>query len=249
MYLSKLADDHRDTFVLDGMSLIRELYHPVVLDWVCGGQWEQLRMRVKAFVAAFTRQGLRLVAFFDGAPPAAKLAEKNERNLRRSLQIASILLLLGRGCPPSQKNYLPPINTSGALKAAFLAEGVPTFEVLGEADQQIAAYCLGHAETVAGVISVDSDFFVLPSPPVVDLDWRSVWDVSMDVAGRVIFHEDVEMAVGTSQLATISALVGNDFIKPKHFFRRFETNSARRFKWAGNWISGHSSDNRESFFW
>ena len=58
--LAMLATTGRNTFVVDGMSLMRNVYHPGRLDWVCGGQWRALRLKVKEFIAAFARRGFRL---------------------------------------------------------------------------------------------------------------------------------------------------------------------------------------------
>ena len=63
-----------DVVVVDGMALIRRLY-PLALDWVGGGQFQELYVSVGDFVRAWRSAGLRLVVFFDGGVDEAKLDE------------------------------------------------------------------------------------------------------------------------------------------------------------------------------
>ena len=63
--LRAAGGDATDTIVVDGMALIRRMYARS-LDWVSGGQYQELWCNVRDFVAAFRHYGLRLVVFFDG---------------------------------------------------------------------------------------------------------------------------------------------------------------------------------------
>ena len=59
------ASANASVIVLDGMALLRKMY-PADLEWIVGGQFQEVWLNVSAFVSAFAAQGLHLVVFMDG---------------------------------------------------------------------------------------------------------------------------------------------------------------------------------------
>lgn len=167
MYRVALAELPRltgsDVIVVDGMALIRRLYG-FDLDWVGGGQFQELYVSVGDFVRAWRSAGLRLVVFFDGGVDEAKLSEWLSRRKRDLSMCEKVAAGVARGEPPrtSSACWVPPLYISKWVGAAFRAHGCEVVYTAGEADRHIAAHCV--RQRCAGVLGKDSDFFVLPVP-------------------------------------------------------------------------------------
>eukprot|EP00966_Prymnesium_polylepis_P158477 3663452-Prymnesium_polylepis.1 len=157
-----------DTIVVDGMALIRRMYARD-LDWVSGGQYQELWCNVRDFVAAFKHFSLRLVVFFDGGVDEAKLSEwagRRREDLKKCERVASALEC-GEAAP--EQAWMPPPNISKVVGGAFRDVGCEVFFTAGEADREMAQYCCAQAACFA-VLGKDSDFFVLPVPRYLVLD-------------------------------------------------------------------------------
>jgi hypothetical protein len=196
----------RGTIVVDGMALIRRMY-TLDLEWIVGGQFQDLWVNVAQFTAAFEACGLRLVVFFDGGVDDAKLSEWQTRRLndmkkvercapppprargrrrrahRRERRVSasgalvaarldtvracacpwrSVVESLAKGEAPAKATWMPPPNISRAVGAAFADVGCEVHYTAGEADREIARYCVHRR--CAAVLAKDSDFFILPVP-------------------------------------------------------------------------------------
>ena len=134
-----------DTVVVDGMSLIRRLYPPNRLDWVGGGQFQELYLNVGEFVHAFAQCGLNLVVYFDGGVDRAKLSEWVTRGAERLSKCEKVSAALERGEFPPSSLWTPPLSISKCLGAAFVAHGCKIHYTEGEADREIARSVLTHA--------------------------------------------------------------------------------------------------------
>ena len=122
--LSSIHSGGADVVVVDGMGLIRRLYEQT-LDWVGGGQFQELLFNVSAFVDAFRRSGLRLVVFFDGGVDDAKLEEWLSRRKRDLGNCQRVLGHLERSEPPPKAAWFPPTNISKWVAGAFADNGCP----------------------------------------------------------------------------------------------------------------------------
>lgn len=131
--------------VVDGMSLIRRLY-PFSLDWVGGGQFQELYVSVGNFVRAWRDVGLQLVVFFDGGVDEAKLTEWVSRRKRDLAMCEKVAAAVVRREPPraSSSCWVPPLYVSKWVGAAFRAHDCIVVYTAGEADRQIAAHCRRH---------------------------------------------------------------------------------------------------------
>ena len=147
------------TVVVDGMALIRKLYTPD-LEWVCGGQYQELWANVQTFVRAFEVHGLRLVVFLDGGVDDAKLSEWQGRRQKDLQKCDRVVNALREGKDPPNAAWMPPPNISKAVGGAFARHGCDVFYTAGEADRELASFCTSRG--AAAVLAKDSDFFVLP---------------------------------------------------------------------------------------
>ena len=92
--------------VVDGMSLIRKLYTPE-LEWVVGGQYQELWAHVQRFVRAFEAHGLRMVVFIDGGVDEAKLSEWQSRRANDLKKVDRIVDSLRHGAEPPSAAWMP----------------------------------------------------------------------------------------------------------------------------------------------
>ena len=109
--LSALADEAfrsklSCTIVVDGMALIRKLYTPE-LEWVVGGQYQELFMHVESFVKVFAAFGLKLVVFIDGGVDDAKLAEWQGRRVKDLQKVDKVVAALARYEEPPRPSCSP----------------------------------------------------------------------------------------------------------------------------------------------
>lgn len=153
------ASANASVIVLDGMALLRKMY-PADLEWIVGGQFQEVWLNVSAFVSAFATQGLQLVVFMDGGVDDAKLSEWRERRLNDYKKVERVVGALGRGEAPAKAAWMPPPNISKTVGSAFAEQGCEVHYTAGEADREIASYCVHRG--CAAVLGKDSDYFVLP---------------------------------------------------------------------------------------
>ena len=106
------------TIVVDGMALIRKLYTPD-LEWVTGGQYQELYENVRVFVRAFEAHGLRLVVFIDGGVDDAKLSEWQSRRVKDLAKCDRVVGCLRQREEPPSVAWMPPPNISKAVGGAF----------------------------------------------------------------------------------------------------------------------------------
>lgn len=92
--------------VVDGMSLIRKLYTPD-LEWVVGGQYQELWAHVQRFVRAFEAHGLRMVVFIDGGVDEAKLSEWQSRRANDLKKVDRVVDSLRQGAEPPSAAWMP----------------------------------------------------------------------------------------------------------------------------------------------
>ena len=205
------------TIVVDGMALIRKLYTPD-LEWVVGGQYQELWLHVQSFVRAFEAHGLRLVVFIDGGVDDAKLSEWRERRTKDLAKVNRVVTALSRGEQVPTGAWMPPPNISKAVGGAFAQLGCKVYYTAGEADRELASYC--ESQRCAAVLAKDSDFFILPVAAYLNLDTLALHSDPPTVT--VYMRKDIEAALGapTALLPLVGSLIGNDFV-PSHALASF----------------------------
>ncbi|KAL1527971.1 hypothetical protein AB1Y20_009342 [Prymnesium parvum] len=202
-----------DTIVVDGMALIRRMYTRN-LDWVSGGQYQELWHNVNDFVARFHAHSLRLVLFFDGGVDDAKLSEwagRRLEDLKRCERVACSLM--ANEAAPEQA-WMPPPNISKSVGGAFRDIGCEVFFTTGEADREMAQYCISH--NCIAVLGHDSDFFVLPVPHYLVLG-----SLQLQASPPTVTCYNRQAVVSTLNLPCplwplFGSLVGNDFVQERY---------------------------------
>ena len=208
--LASLRQDAADAIVVDGMALIRRLYDQT-LDWVGGGQFQELWKNVSDFVAAFRRCGLRLIVFFDGGVDDAKLDEWLSRRKRDLANCDRVLGCLERNENPPKAAWFPPPNISKWVGGAFADNGCPVYYTAGEADREMVQYCCG-SEATTGLLGQDSDFLVLPTPRYLVLDTLRWNDERPTVTAYPREAIVGLMGLPSPLMPLVGSLVGNDFV-------------------------------------
>ena len=212
--LSALADEAfrsklSCTIVVDGMALIRKLYTPE-LEWVVGGQYQELFMHVESFVKAFAAFGLKLVVFIDGGVDDAKLAEWQGRRVKDLQKVDKVVAALARYEEPPRGAWMPPPNISKAVGGAFAQHGCEVYYTAGEADRELASYCSSRG--CCGVLAKDSDFFILPVAMYLNLDTLQLYARPPTVAVYRRAAVEDALSLPSPLLPLLGSLVGNDFV-------------------------------------
>lgn len=195
--------------VVDGMALIRKMC-PVELEWIVGGQFQEIWANVATFVGTFASQGLSLVVFLDGGVDDAKLSEWRERRLNDYKKVERVVAALRKGEPPAKAAWMPPPNISKVVGGAFAEQGCEVHYTAGEADREIASYCLNRG--CAAVLAKDSDFFVLPVPCYLNLDTLQLFVTTPTVTAYRRDAIDGALTLPAALLPLLGSLVGNDFV-------------------------------------
>ena len=205
------------TIVVDGMALIRKMY-TTDLEWVVGGQYQDLLMNVKAFVQAFESCGLRLVVFIDGGVDDAKLSEWQSRRAKDLQKVEKVVAALARGEEPPSSAWMPPPNISKAVGGAFATHSCEVYYTAGEADRELASYCA--SKGCCGVLAKDSDFFVLPVAAYLNLDTLALYTSPPQCTVYRRDAVEAALALPSAFLPLLGSLVGNDFV-PTHLLSDF----------------------------
>lgn len=170
-------------------------------------------MNVQQFVRAFESHGLKLVVFLDGGVDAAKLAEWQSRRAKELQKVERVVNHLQKGEEPPSSVWMPPPNISKAVGGCFSQHGVAVYYTAGEADRELASYCVSNS--CAAVLAKDSDFFVLPVCAYLNLDTLHLHASPPTVT--VYRRQAVEAALSLASplIPLMGSLVGNDFV-PQH---------------------------------
>ena len=205
------------TVVVDGMALIRKMY-TTDLEWIVGGQYQDLLMNVKRFVQAFKDCGLQLVVFIDGGVDDAKLSEWQQRRAKDLQKVDKVVAALSRGEDPPNSAWMPPPNISKAVGGAFATYSCDVYYTAGEADRELASYCA--SKGCCGVLAKDSDFFVLPVSAYLNLDTLALHADPPTVTAYKRPHVEQALGLPSALLPLLGSLVGNDFV-PTHLLSDF----------------------------
>ena len=202
--------------VVDGMALIRKMYTPE-LEWVVGGQFQELWVHVADFVSRFTAHSLSLVLFFDGGVDEAKLGEWQTRRQADLRKVERVIGHLSRGEPPPKSCWMPPPNISKIVGGAFAEQGCDVHYTAGEADREIASFCIHRR--CAAVLGKDSDFIVLPVGTYLNLDTLQLHTRPERVTAYRRSAIEAALGLPSSLLPLLGSLVGNDYVPTQHLSR------------------------------
>ena len=172
----------RTVFVIDGNSWAIGLYctSRCHTDCLSGGQWQQMYDNIERFVRQLCEAGAQLVFVFDSVRPITKDSTLQQRRWQSSL----LAWAATRGCLDvdhkdywSRQHLVRTLAGLGSLRNETAVEvacavlqdlsaryAVKLFEPPAGIDGDLAmvAYCQDHTDSVAGVLSPDNDFHLLP---------------------------------------------------------------------------------------
>jgi hypothetical protein len=206
--------------VLDGSGLLRRLYKGH-LDWVRGGQFEAFRDFTAEFVNLLKDCGFTVTVIFDGAVEQAKRRVWLSRRRQEAKLVQRIFQHIvdqndaGECEPPPRSLWLTPISATWALRKAFSYAGVKVLTSVGEADREIAEYCI--TNNCYGVLGLDSDFVIFNIPRYLLLNTlvlkRSKKPTVMCVERTRLLEG---LSLKANHMPVLASLVGNDFVpRPK----------------------------------
>jgi hypothetical protein len=142
--------------VVHADSWIRQLYHEHI-DWVCGGQWNELLQSVDKFVHAFRNAGLELVVFFDGSLSEASLHNwSTKHRFYREIVRETLSHIVNNQNVPFRtkvKNFVAPGGVKSALRLAFRSLNVLVCTSL--ADVYKESILLGRDMNCLGIVGND----------------------------------------------------------------------------------------------
>ena len=197
--------------MVDGLGLLRRLYPPKA-NWVNGGQFNQLLEAVGHFIAAFREVGFDLVVFFDGATDEIKIEEYLRRKYRDLTRISQTLEHVGKFGQQPEDVYIPPTVIREGLAQCFRFHGCSVHFSVGEADRELAAYCMEN--NCFGVLGFDSDFFLFDLPRYLSSESLVITDEEFRVTSyekdKVLRTLGLESAM---EFVLVGCLVGNDFMQ------------------------------------
>ena len=191
--------------------MLRRLYPPGA-NWANGGQFNELLEAVGNFIAAFQSVGFELMVFFDGATDEIKLEEYFRRKCRDLSRIRQTLEHVGKFGQQPDDVYIPPNVIREGLAQCFKTHGCRTVFSIGEADREIAAYCMEN--NCFGVLGFDSDFYLFDLPRYLSSESLTI---TPEAFTAISYEKDKVLRVlgleSATELILVGCLVGNDFME------------------------------------
>ena len=204
------SENPQKVLVVDGLSCLRVFYNPR-LDWLCGGQWTELRDELRGFVGRFQRAGFKLVFIFDG------VVERSKRQLwvqRRKQDVRNIRHVLDyvveTGSQPTRNMFCLPAALSTYVRMALKSVGVEVINSLGEADKEIAEYCL--SKNCYGVLGDDSDYLIYPIPRYFTTKDIHVGEKRVDMICYDRQNLCSCLGISPHRMPVLAGLCGNDIL-------------------------------------
>ena len=203
---SRVAE--KKVLVVDGLSCLRVFYNPR-LDWLCGGQWTELRDELHSFVRRFTNSGFQLVVIFDGVVERGKRSvwvHRRKQDMRTIRHVFEHVKTTGH--QPKRNMLCLPAALSTFVKMTLKSTGVDVINSLGEADKEIAQYCL--AKKCFGVLGEDSDYLIYPVQNYFTTKDIHVGEKRVDM---IRYDRDkfcALLGILPSRLPVLAGLCGND---------------------------------------
>lgn len=206
----KSTNENSVVLLVDTRSCLKHLYGPSI-DWVCGGQWNEMLRAVENFTRSFRQQNIQIVMYFDGEGESRKLHQWiRNQNDKRQLARQILTHVMKMNCYPGKRLYFPPPVVETCLRLAFLSCGVSVCSSTEDLHKEMATYCL--AEGYAGVISHHADFLIFDVPNYFSADHLKF---SKKEITTVRFKREVMLSVlqlHHDRLGLFASLLGTDFI-------------------------------------
>lgn len=212
--VTKSKSGESTVVIVDVKSCSRHLYGPFI-DWVCGGQWNQMLRNVEYFVRSFRQLGVEPVAFFDGEVNSLKLHQwikTEEGNRRQAYQALSHVMK--NASYPSKKMFFPPPVLDSCLRLAFRSCGVSVCVSLEDLHKEALSFC--RKQNLLGIIGNHADYVLLNAPRYfsaekLKIEKRSITTVSFDI--EKLF---TQLQLQQNQVGLFASLLGNPLISEEH---------------------------------
>lgn len=200
--------------IVDVKSCSRYFYGPNI-DWVCGGQWNQMLRNVEHFVRSFRQLGIEPVVFFDGEVNSMKLHQwikVEESNRRQAYQ--TLAHVMRNASYPSKKMFFSPPVLDSCLRLAFRSCGVSVCVSLEDVHKEALTFC--RKQSLLGIVGNHADYILLNAPRYfsaekLKLEKRSITTLSFDI--EKMFNE---LQIQQNQVGLFASLLGNPLISEEH---------------------------------
>ena len=204
--------------VVDGLSCLKHLYGSN-LDWINGGQWNEMLRNVDIFVRSFRQCNVELVVYFNGEVDSVKIHEwSKEQQEKRQLVHQNLSHVLNQSYPPPKRLYFPPPCVTTCLRYAFRSFDVVVCSSIEDVRKEIVKYC--QQNLCYGVIGHHADFLLLNAAKYFSSEHLKISkkSVSTTIFDREEFLKT--MNLHHTRVAMFSSLLGNSFI-PEEYLAGF----------------------------
>jgi len=221
--LSKIAKEQPVKLVVDGNSLIYQLYADSGLDWVNGGEYELFAKFLYEFLNAFKQNDILMTIVFDGIEESSKNDTKIDRSNDKIEHNKKISELYPNTQVGDKKLRITPLLKFISFDIFSKFSNITLIQSPFEADPYIAK--ISQEIKAFGVITSDSDFMILDTNGFIPCDSIKIEkkedSFEITVAKKEIksiattLHVPTEQDVEKKLLPLLACLLGNDYISPK----------------------------------
>lgn len=218
VHLPKYLEDSKlktsNTLLVHADSCIRQFYHEHI-DWVCGGQWNELLQSIEKFVRAFRQNDIQLVVFFDGSLSASSLHNwSSKHRFYRDIVNSTLSHVINNQNVPFRtktKNFVAPGALKSAFRLAFRSLDVMVCCSLEDIYKESVLF--GKDENCLGIVANDANFFIANIPRYINLG-NTRWLKKIFTACKVYTYETIlkELCLDLKLLPYLAALMGNFMI-------------------------------------
>lgn len=205
--------------IVDVMSCLKHFY-AANMDWVCGGQWNEVLRNVEVFVKAFRQYNIEPVVFFDGEQESTKMQswiQEEEEGRQVVRQILSHVR--NTSTFPPKRHFFAPKSLPTCLRLAFRCRDVVVCTTIGDVHKAIVNYCKKYL--CVGILGHHSDFLLLNASSYYSSSHLKI--VKKTGVNTVKFNTNVifdELELDRTRLALFSTLLGNSYL-PEEWLAQF----------------------------
>jgi len=145
--------------VLDVDGCLRHLYSGFYVDWIGGGQWNNVIEHLTRLVQSCRECGLTIVAYFNGTVDGSRFTEWCQQRADECSNIRNITRhITFKATPPPKLWWIPPAFLTAAIRLAFIGLGIPVITSVTDHRLELMTYC--RENKVTGVIGNSADYLI-----------------------------------------------------------------------------------------